>query len=243
MSEAKTKSHAEIIERIKKFLSMTVERGAGEAEALFAAKKAAELMAQYDISLADLQDRPTGSGAVYKRHYFDAEFSRYVFQIVRAISQLCHVRILISGPGDKRVSIVGLELDVEIAGYLLDLCIVAMTNEVEKASRLWRLQIHHMARKRSSFLQGLTDRLKERLDELAWARSRSGNALVVITDEIVADVLKRHGVKTSEQTIRGRFGDQDSLQKGRKAGNNIALNNALGSRSGNAAGSLGPSDE
>ncbi len=228
MSDAENKSHAEIVDRIRKFLAMTVERGAGEAEAIFAARKAAELMAEYDISLTDLEDKPQGHEAIFTTYVFDPEFTRAVYRILDAISSLCHVRTFVAGPLAGKISMIGLDVDTKIAEYLLNVCINAMKHEVDKASRAWLLQVRMISRKRASFLDGLAVRLEERLQELAWARSRSGNALVVITDDVVDDVLKRRGVERGSSLVRGREGDEESRTSGKRAADTISLNNALG---------------
>jgi hypothetical protein len=243
MSEAKKKTHEEIVERIKKFLAMTVERGAGEAEAIFAARKAAELMAEYDISLADLADKPQSNEAIYKSHVFDPEFTRAVYSIVKAISDLCRVKILIIGPLSGKVSIVGMEIDVAIAEYLLNVCTSAMRHEVDKASKAWMLQMKLMPRRRASFLQGMAERLDERLKELAWARSKTGNALVVVTDKVVKDVLAKRGGKMKRGSNRGRSADDGSLADGRRAGSMISLNNALHGRRSGADASISEDHE
>jgi hypothetical protein len=231
MSEAKKKSHADIVKKIMKFLAMTVGRGAGEAEAIFAARKAAELMAEYDISLADLSDKPQANEAIYKSHAFDPEFTRAVYNIIKAISDLCRVKILTNGPLSGRVSIIGMDVDVAIAEYLLDVCTTAMRYEVDKASRAWLLQTKLLPRRRESFLAGMAERLDERLRELAWARSKAGNALVVLTDAVVNDVLKKRGSKMTTGNNRGRVADDTGLAHGRLAGDSISLNNALHGRS------------
>lgn len=236
--QGKKKSHAEIIDRIKKFLSMTVERGAGESEALFAARKAAELMAEYDISLADLKDKPRTTDGVYQKYPFDPQFSRYVFEIADAVGELCNVRVLISGPGKGEVTIIGLELDAAIAEYLLSICVHAMRYEAEKASKAWELKaLNHRMRSRAAFLQGMSKRLKERLRELSWARRKASNGttLVVVTDKMVDDLLAIHGMHRAHQPIRFAPADPEMLRLGRSAGDRTALNNAVEERSATSA--------
>lgn len=234
MSEDKKKSHKDIVERIRKFLAVRVDRGAGEAEALFAARKAAELMAEYDISLADLDEKPASSEMAYKRHEFDPVFSRHVFDLASAIGGMCNVKVLISKPGMGMVSMVGLELDVEVCDYLLDCVIQAMRYESEKAAVGWQLLVPSRQNgKRDSFLQGMSSRLKTRLNEIAWVR-RKNNALVVVTDELIRETLERNGREMGLSTIRHRLVDPRSYRSGVDAGDRVALNNAL--RDGRAAG-------
>jgi hypothetical protein len=47
---------AKIVERARALLSMTIENGCAEAEAMTAAAKAAKLMEEYDLALGDIED-------------------------------------------------------------------------------------------------------------------------------------------------------------------------------------------
>ena len=114
------KSRKKIIEKIRKFLAMTVERGAGIEEALTAAKRAAELMQQYDLSIDDIEEKAKATEAEMDVYRFDDTLSRYVFNITSAIEGLCNVKILIGKPGDGVVQIIGLPLDCRFAHYIFE---------------------------------------------------------------------------------------------------------------------------
>jgi hypothetical protein len=88
-------------ERVTKLLNMTTDRGATEAEAIQAAERAAELMAQFDIEASELSIREARAikQTAIVRKYGNLNVA---VPCARHIGQLCVLR---GEQDDKRASI------------------------------------------------------------------------------------------------------------------------------------------
>ncbi len=223
------KNREKIIEKIRKFLAMTIENGASEAEALMAMRKAAELMSEYDLSLSDVEAQKDEEAKVREYHFRD-ELSRYIQTIVSGIEKLCSVTILVGGIGSGELTVAGLPVDAEIAEYLLKICVrvfeTTYDNEV-KRNAILRQNIRR--RHVDSVLQGLCKRLLERLNELAWVkRQDASNALVVFKDEKIDEALKLAKIsKGPKISNRHRVANEKDFQAGVDLANKVNLANAL----------------
>ncbi|WP_315921285.1 DUF2786 domain-containing protein [Mesorhizobium sp. SP-1A] len=240
MTETNKEKREALIAKIKALLAKTIENGATEQEALTAAAKAAELMEKYDIEIGDEED--VDDEVINNDHTFPPEFHNHIMTVSMAIAELCEVEV-IGLVNDARLRtgyrIYGLPVDVEIAQYLHEIIITAMKYEMTRASGGWML---YVPRKREiaqhSFLDGLTERLAERIRELAWARQhkKTGNALVVAKDALIKAAME--DVETFKTRKRRRDVDGKALLNGLEAANRINLNPALGSERGPNGGQL-----
>ncbi len=228
---AKTLTRKDVIAKINAFLNMTVERGASENEALTAAKHAAALLAEYDLTFADLTDtvEEMGKADVFA---FRDDLSRFIHALSEAIAELCAVEVLIYGPGTGKIKIIGSPVDVDFAVYLSAICLRAIEEEFEKASKQYALMRVNVRRRQiESVLQGMSHRLGERLRELAWARrSAMSNAVVVAKEDIIERTIQGLGIKKALITFRERDADPDAYKIGRESANKVSLNNAVHAR-------------
>lgn len=229
-TETTIKKREALIAKIKALLAKTIENGATEHEALHAAAKAAELMEKYDIEIGD--DEDVDDEVTETDHSFPPEFHNHIMTVSAAIADLCEVKVIGLTNGARLRTgyrIYGLPVDVEIATYLHQIVIAAMKHELKKASGAW---MYYVLRKRDiaqhSFLDGLTERLAERIYELAWARQhkKTGNALVVAKDGLIKAYME--DVETFESRKRRRDVDKYALKKGLEAANRINLDPAIG---------------
>lgn len=237
-------SRKDVIDKINAFLNMTVERGASENEALKAAKHAAALLAEYDLTFADLTETPETSGKA-DAFTFRNDLSRFMHTLAEAIGELCAVQVLIYGPGEGKIKIIGASVDVDFARYLSAICLRAIEEQAEKAAREFALLRLNVRRRHvESILQGMAHRLSERLGELAWAR-RSGmsNAIIVAKDDLIARTMKDLNIKIKVIPFRERGVDQESYRKGIDSANRVALNNAVNARNQGCADSCGDEAE
>lgn len=217
-----------IVEKIKKFLAMTVERGASEQEAMMAAKRAAQLMQEFDLSLSDLAALSKTKGKMEKFH-FSREMQRFMNNLTTGISKLCSVLTLVTGPSDDHIEFVGHPIDVEFAQYLSAICLRALETQAERSNReyaLFRLNVRR--RKIESVLQGMSERINTRLKDLAWARREAqGTALMEVKEDIANRTLEEHGFLLSSTPRRERGVDSEAYTVGLALGEQVQLNAAV----------------
>lgn len=228
---AKKLSRQDVIDKINAFLNMTVERGASENEALKAAQHAAALLAEYDLTFADLTEtmEATGKADVFQ---FRDDLARFMHALAEAIAELCAVEVLIYGPGIGKIKIIGSPVDVDFARYLSAICLRAIEDQAEKSSRQYALlRLNVRRRQVESILQGMAHRLGERLRELAWARrSAMSNAIVVAKEDIIKKTIENLGIKTKMLPFRERDVDPEAYKIGIENANKVSLNNAVNAR-------------
>ncbi|MEM7778062.1 MAG: DUF2786 domain-containing protein [Pseudomonadota bacterium] len=180
-----------IVERVRALLSMTVDNGCTEAEAMTAADKAAQLMAEHDLTYTDVEDvndtriaqqsAPMPSGQ-NRRHMHAAGLYAAV-AIGDFFDCKCwrdQTEIIFFGDRD----------DVMLAHVTLNMIRVAMDRELEVfMSDEGCLMDEHPATLKASFLRGMGERISTRFIALKhdrWRKSRSrGNELVVLKGELV----------------------------------------------------------
>jgi hypothetical protein len=236
---AKKLSRKDVIDKINAFLNMTVERGAGEAEALKAAKHAAALLAEYDLTFADLTEttETTGKADDFK---FRDDLARFIHAMSEAIAELCAVEVLVYGPGKGMIKIIGSSVDVDFARYLSAICLRAIEEQAEKTSREYALlRLNVRRRQVESILQGMAHRLSERIRELGWARrSAMSNAVVVAKEDIITRTMEDLGIKVKLIAFRERAADPDAYKRGVESANKVSLNNAVNARNHKAPAAL-----
>src|SRR5690606_31905488 len=118
--------------------------------------------------------------------------------VSQEIASLCGVRTWGNGKGIDLTAQVffGLPHDVEVACYLAKICERAMKADVEKASVEWMLFPRRRSKLSDSFLNGMSQRLSERLRELSWARHKAtGSALVPVKDALIEQAMADQGIE------------------------------------------------
>jgi hypothetical protein len=196
---------------------------------MLAMKKVAELMAEYNISLSDLNKEQLEKGTI-DTFYFRAELSRYVFSIVTGIEELCMVKILVGGIGAGDLMIIGLPVDVEIANYLFKICVRAFETCYERETKANMLKRPSVRRRHvDSMLQGMCARLSTRVKDLAWAkRERTSNALIVVKDDIINDTMKDANLEVGNRVrTRHRQALLEDFWAGFDEASRINLQNAI----------------
>jgi hypothetical protein len=228
---AKQLSRKDVIDKINAFLNMTVERGASENEALMAASRAAALLAEYDLTFSDLtgNDGIVGRADVFS---FPNELARHMHALAKSIGELCAVEVLVSGPGDGVMHLIGSPIDVDFGRYLCAICLRAIEDEAKNSERryaLMRSNVKH--RKIESVLQGMAHRLRQRIRELAWARrAEMANAIAISKQDVIKETKERLGIKPQAVVLRQRSVDPKSYQAGIARADQVPLNNAVRAR-------------
>jgi hypothetical protein len=249
-----------IKQKVAKLLNMTVDRGASEAEATFAAEEAARLMAHYDIEASELSIRSTRAveQTVAVRKYGAMNIG---VPAARHIAQFCDCMYWLSREVDPRdadlpevwqrtvrtVVFFGLPNDAEIAAYLFDLISNAIAAEIDiyKASQDYQREIEAGVNGRTaitSFVDGMEKRINERLDEMRDQKHQAvqeatGRALVLVKEEQIKADFEATGIKlvNGGGAYRGE-GSAGASASGRAAGGRVSLSSGVGA--GRSAGAL-----
>jgi hypothetical protein len=220
-----------IADRIRALLSKTVANGCTEDEAVAAAEKAAELLTLYDLSMDEVEMRASPFSGADQDHDSDDVGERF-WVVAKAISELTSTRSWTSRPGVRPVchSFFGIAHEVEIAGYLLDICSRAVRSEVERAAvegewALFRLAIRRS--RRIAFLDGMCDRLAERIRALRPPRPK-GAGLVVLRNALISEEMERRNLKLDTGKPRDSRDFDPSYSQGVAAADTVALDPGIG---------------
>ncbi|ANC52461.1 hypothetical protein A4249_01430 [Brevundimonas sp. GW460-12-10-14-LB2] len=211
-----------IAARIRALRAKTVENGCTEAEAMAAAEKLAQLLADYNMTMdeADLRASPFGD------HVHDAAgtVGLKLWKPASAIAKLTNTRYWTGGrAAPTRITFVGLTHEVEIAAYLLAICERAMRTEsaaIMKAVR--RLPHIKQAARVMPFLDGMADRLAARIIAMIPPQP-PGRGLVVLRNALITEELARRGVEIETGSAR-RPMNWGAYRDGQRAGDGVALN-------------------
>lgn len=226
-----------IAARIRALLAKTVENGCTEEEALSAARKAAELLVQYNLTVDEVQMRKSK----FKRHteHFDDAVGERLWKIADAVAHLTGSRYWVSPTGVTPVEInfFGFDHEVDVSRYLLEVCANAMRSHEVKLKAQHRL-LRPSAQRRYilPFLDGIADRLNKRIKEMK-PPAPEGKGLIVLHKELVDAALKGEGLQFKSRSTRdSRYWDA-TYRNGVAAGDSVSLNRAVRERSA-AAGLL-----
>ena len=174
MTDTNKAKRASIANKIKALMAMSTANGCTEAEALTAAAKAAELMAEYDVSYTDVEGEVAAEVfGVRKREFFKQNGRKvtghpvqYTFMQVGAFWDC---RVWQSG---AKLCFFGEQSDTENAHGMADMLRLAMDAEWHRyLNGPDRPEAIHGRTIRASFMIGMSRRLNERLKEMKAARS------------------------------------------------------------------------
>jgi hypothetical protein len=228
-SQQKT-SRETVLGWIRALRAKTVENGCTEGEAAEAAAKIAKLLAKHDIDLDEVDLK--SSGFAQREWAEDSEICSRLWPIVSEIGKLTSTRAWGRGPGEgDGWTFFGISHEVEIAHYLLDICVSAMRFElaaVREESKFLRPVIRR--RKETGFLDGMARRLAERLQQIRLERDAklSKGALVPVRNALIDQALKDSGIELKK--ARGGYRDVDLLDvlAGTIAGDRVRFDPGIG---------------
>lgn len=231
-----------ILDRIRQLRNRTVDRGCTEAEAVEAAAKVAQLLADNDLTMDEVEIRATPFTC--EDTALEADIGERIWLVAEAIAHLTDCRTWVSptGADPVRIFFFGLAHESEIANYLLAICSRAMRDDLSRAAKQWALYRPNVRRRRrGAFLDGMADSLARRIRALKTPRP-PGKGIVVLKDALVEAELERLGMRFRDQ--RGRMPNDldDGFLDGRIAGDRVALDPGLRppSRAAGLIGSDGP---
>lgn len=218
-----------IAARIRALRDKTVANGCTEAEALAASEMLARLLEKYNLTLDEAELRASPFDR-FTRRYSGAVADR-LWKIADAAAFVTGARYWDAhGSGGHGLNFFGFAHEVEVGGYLLEICAAAMQRELHRYEKEICLFVGtKRARLVTGFLDGMADRL--------WLRIRAmkppqppGKGLVVVHDELVNQAMKDMGLQLeSGQANRSRFSSA-GYRAGLAAGEGVPLNSAVGCR-------------
>lgn len=184
-----------IMERIKKLLEITTANGATENEATTAALKAQKLMAEYDIELADIEDRDA-TPEIVKLQTDCGEGNKWKYRLHNIIAQNFRCKSYFVG---KRYAIFyGFKQDAEIASQVFNFLYKTGNRLGDKAYNEYYAEHGSAPGVRNGYLAGFCQGINEVL-------GKQCRALMIVTPKEVTDgfteMAMNWGVITD--TLRG----------------------------------------
>lgn len=222
-----------IRDRLRQLLSMTIENGASEAEALVAAEKAAALMSEHNMSFRSVEDidaesfgpdrRDWYSGAKGRSRSAPVPFTRWCLE---PLAELCGVEHSYNG-WTGQLEFFGAPHDTEAAHYLEQIIRGAINREWNAFKRR-----RGNGSGRSSFMHAMAMRIGSRLDrmvaERAAARQEStGNALVAVKGALLKERFAKAHPRIKNTCPNPSFRDGIAANAGLSAGAKVHLGKGL----------------
>lgn len=220
---------ARVLQRIQALRAKTVEQGCTEQEALASAKKVAELLDRYGLSLGEVEMRDQACEGVgietgrRRRAPLD--------DCIPTIAMFCDCKVWseTAANGAIRYVFFALPADVEAAHYLYDLIAVTFATETARFKRE-DASITSSVRRGSahSFQIGLAHGICEKLKLMkgerdAASRRSSGRDLVPLKAAVVEDELEKLGLDFhAKASRRKRLVQPGAYEAGREAGRKFA---------------------
>lgn len=226
-----------VLARIQALRAKTVDRGCTEQEAIAAARKVAELLDRYGLSLSEVglkEQSCEGFGVSTGRRRFGP-----IDSCIPAVGEFCDCRVWSEKTADGEIRYVffGLPADVAGARYLYELVEQAFATETElfKRSRLYTQ--HRSGDRRSatqSFQTGLAHGIARKLDELHRQREETmqaagGRDLVPVKEAVVDEELAKLGLRFHARGgSKGRYVLRDAYEAGHEAGDRFEYRPGIG---------------
>ena len=243
-----------VINKIRKLCTRTIERGCTESEALTAATMVGELMAVYNLTIDKvfLDQQACITKAVPTTRKVRSPIDR----CVPSIASMCDCKVWFDKWNTKVASYLffGMETDVEMACYLYASILAAVQHETEmfKQSKMYTASFIHGKKLSTSFQRGMTGRISMRLKNMTATRRQTEDkpipAPIAAFSATSIVHLKRTKVESEFEKIglhlgkchgpRQGIGHYDAYHQGRDAGDRVNLNRPMGNSS-NIAGLLG----
>jgi hypothetical protein len=210
-------NHQRLIDRVRKLLNLAAS--ANEHEAAAAAAKAHELLAQYNLSLADVGEDAGTPGATKSRTKTRKKLESWAFDLAKHVSEAFDCDYY--HRGDGQTTFVGVGADAEVCawtyGYLYKTLLRMASGYMREK---WYYTSKAQRQMRASYLLAATLVVGKRLKEQKREAPVTSDALVPVKAAAVSDAmpddLKERGFR--EQPL-----DKNAVIAGAKAGYSISL--------------------
>jgi hypothetical protein len=125
------------------------------------------------------------------------------------------------------ISFFGFQHEVDVARYLLEICARAMRVEEARQGRAWAL-LTPVARRRKvgPFLDGMADRLRQRIREMK-PPAPAGKGIIVLRNSLVTEAMGAAGIKLQDGWARRSQDLEQTYGAGRAAGDRVSLRPGL----------------
>lgn len=219
----------------------TIANGATEDEAMLAAAKAGELMAQYRLTQSDIEIE---AEPVEERQVDRRQREKHVSEdyCLGGIKHYCGVKAWFSRKWDdaageyaNKLVLFGLRADCDLAQWLYELIGRVIPSEAEKFKRTTSHPDNRSRRRAvTAFRMGMAGRINQRLHQMARAmepaaRTGSGTALVVVRNAVVEAAYAKLDLHLRQRKGRS-VRDGAAYQQGVAAGDRVSLNRPVGGR-------------
>ncbi len=215
-----------IAARIRALRAKTTENGCTEEEAAAAAAMVASMLAKYNMSAEECDVRENQFSK--EEIVVDDPVGERLWKVADGIAHMIDVRYWASRPGEPpTVTFFGFDHEVEIASYLLDICRNAMTTHQaheEFKARLMRPSVRR--RQVGAFLDGMADRLRERIRALK-PEVPPGTGLVVLRNQLIDAELEEEGITLDTKAQSASRDLEEGYADGRRAADSVGLNQGV----------------
>jgi hypothetical protein len=223
---------ARVVQRIQALRAKTVDQGCTEQEALASAKKVAELLDRYGLSLSEIELRHQvceGIGIDTERRRREAFDS-----CVPSVAAFCDCKVWTETTPSKSIRYVffGLPADVGAAHYLYDLIEVTFATETKqfKLGEIYgEMQADQRRKAVKSFQIGLSNGIVNKLNLMkaerdAANKTSSGRDIVPLKASVIEDELAKLGLSfAAKSQARRKHVLVDAYEAGEVAGHRFEV--------------------
>jgi hypothetical protein len=214
MERKKTRTPREVlVDKVKSLLAKTTENQCSEEEELIALAKARAMIDAYEITDDELKLSREEKAFLHTESEADGrDIHKIKWELTSGVARFCNVRIY-RDHSKAGLTFAGFKSDIDFATWLLD----HLADFVHNA--LFEFLLDCLApegkqRKEAirGFVIGCTERISARLiemcDQTKNERTTNHNALVIIKDQAIKDLLKAEGIHLGScGDSRARFND------------------------------------
>ena len=224
-----------ILNRVKKLLALTIDRGATPEEAALASAKAQALLFEHNLSMAQVDTHEVGTPAESIEN-IDVTMQANNRTIGWKKSLLYSVARYnfcsgVYSPGTTIMHIIGKRSNVQVVEYLA----ASIGDEIDRLSKAAaRPLLTGKAAFVSSFCHGAVAVIVERLraqEQTNAAASEACTALVVQSKGALEQAVKGFYPRLSHSRRSSRIGNSSGYDQGRAAGQGIGIHAGIGSGS------------
>lgn len=205
----------------------TVANGCTEDEAVAAAAKLAEILAKYNMTVDEAELRASPF-ARHRELHEDAVGER-LWKPATAIAELTGAQFWTSAAGvfPVQVNFFGFAHEVDVARYLIEICARAMRTEARRQNAAYGLLVPAARRRKvNPFLDGMADRLHERILALK-PPPVVGTGLIVLRGALIKAEMALIGINLRDKRTRPSMDADSTYLDGRRAAERVALNRGL----------------
>lgn len=235
----------EVSKKIKALMGKTVENGCSEEEAMAAANMIGRLSRDYDISITEVEFKTSS----FVKHVIKTKsrIAGPMQQMVVAIANFTGTSSWFSRNDVIEYTFFGSEQDTLVADYMYHLLETAIASELARYKKSTEYKNSPVAgkTKTTSFLMGMTNRLRFRLNEMIESINKITdgvtstslmplNKIVIVKNEL--DKLNM-GLKTVKTTRKIK--SVNAYVSGQISGNRVNITSGISAKSTKVVGMIG----